>query len=304
MNKKHIAVLMGGMSAEREVSLSTAKGVINALEGLGYKVSPVDVGRDVAEVLTKLKPDVVFNALHGPYGEDGCIQGMLEIMGIPYTHSGVLASSLGMDKVKSSNIFTQNGILCTFGKVIHKNDNIQSDPLPRPYVIKPLYEGSSIGVQLVFEGDNFNFSDYEWIYGDEVIVERYIPGKEIQVAVVGGKAIGVIEIRPKGRFYDYEAKYTDGMAEHIMPAPIAKAAYDEALAMAEKAHHLLGCRSVSRADFRYDDTKGGDGKMYLLEINTHPGMTPLSLVPEIAAYYGISFAQLVEMLVQEARCEN
>ena len=304
MAKKHVAVLMGGLSAEREVSLSTAKGVIKALEDLGYKVSPVDVGRDVAEVLAKLNPDVAFNALHGPYGEDGCIQGLLEIMGIPYTHSGVLASSIGMDKVKSSSIFVQNGIRCTFGKVIHKNDNIQTDPLPRPYVVKPLYEGSSIGVKLVFEGDNFNFSDYEWAYGDEVIVERYIPGREIQVAVVGDKAIGAIEIRPKGRFYDYEAKYTDGMAEHIMPAPIAKEAYDEALQLAEKAHHIIGCRGVSRSDFRYDDTVGGDGKLYLLEINTHPGLTPLSLVPEIAAYSGITFAQLVESLVQEARCEN
>lgn len=304
MHKKHIAVLMGGMSAEREVSLSTAKGVIKALEELGYKVTPVDVGRDVADILQKVKPDVAFNALHGPYGEDGCIQGLLEIMHIPYTHSGVLASSIGMDKVISSSIFVQNGLRCTFGQVIHKNDNIRQDPLPRPYVIKPLHEGSSIGVKLVFEGDNFNFSDYEWAYGDEVIVERYIPGREIQVAVVGGKAIGAIEIRPKGRFYDYEAKYTNGMAEHIMPAPIAKEAYDEALSMAEKAHRLIGCRGVSRADFRYDDTENGDGKLYLLEINTHPGMTPLSLVPEIASYCGITFPQLVDMLVQEARCDN
>lgn len=304
MAKKHVAVLMGGLSAEREVSFSTGKGVVKALEGLGYKVTPVDVGRDVASVLANLKPDVAFNALHGPYGEDGCIQGLLEIMGIPYTHSGVLASSVGMDKVKSSSIFAQSGILCTFGKVIHKNDNIKKDPLPRPYVIKPLFEGSSIGVKLIFEGDNFDFSDYEWAYGDEVIVERYVPGKEIQVAVVGDKAIGAIEIRPKGRFYDYEAKYTDGMAEHIMPAPIAKEAYNTVLAIAEKAHHLLGCRGVSRSDFRYDDTNGGDGKLYLLEINTHPGMTPLSLVPEIAAYCGISFPQLVDRLVQEARCGN
>lgn len=304
MGAKHIAVLMGGLSAERDVSLSTAKGVIKSLEALGYDVTPVDVGRDVAEVLAKLKPDVAFNALHGPYGEDGCIQGLLEIMGIPYTHSGVLASSIGMDKVKSSSVFIQNGIRCTFGKVIHKNENIQDDPLPRPYVVKPLYEGSSIGVKLVFEGDNFNFSDYEWAYGDEVIAERYIPGKEIQVAVVGDKAIGAIEIRPKGRFYDFEAKYTDGMAEHIMPAPIAKADYDEALMLAEKAHHIIGCRGVSRADFRYDDTEDGDGKLYLLEINTHPGLTPLSLVPEIAAYHGISFSELVDSLVKEARCEN
>lgn len=300
--KKHIAVLMGGLSAEREVSFSSGKGVAKALEALGYKVTSVDVGRDIAAVLEKLKPDVAFNALHGPYGEDGCIQGLLNIMGIPYTHSGVLASAVGMDKVRSSAIFAMNGIACTFGKVIDKKDAIKGDPLPRPYVIKPLYEGSSIGVELVFENDNYSFADYEWKYGDKVIVERYVPGREIQVAVVGDKAIGAIEIRPKKRFYDYEAKYTDGMAEHIMPAPISDKAYKEILEIAEKAHHILGCRSVSRSDFRYDDTAGGDGKAYLLEINTHPGFTPLSLVPEIAAYCGITFPQLVDRLVKEAAC--
>lgn len=304
MQKKHVAVLMGGLSSEREVSLSSGKGVIKALQELGYQVTPVDVGRDVAAVLAQIKPDVAFNALHGPYGEDGCIQGLLNIMGIPYTHSGVLASALGMDKVKSSDIFTANGILCTYGRVISRQENIKNDPLPRPYVIKPLYEGSSIGVHLIFEGDDFNFGNYDWVYGDQVIVERYVPGKEIQVAVVADKAIGAIEIRPKKRFYDYEAKYTDGMAEHIMPAPISEKAYKNILVIAEKAHRIIGCRGVSRSDFRYDDTEGGDGKAYLLEINTHPGLTPLSLVPEIASYYGISFPQLIDMLVQEARCGN
>lgn len=304
MTKKHVAVLMGGMSSEREVSLSSGKGIVAALEALGYQVTSVDPGRDTAEVLARVKPDVVFNALHGPYGEDGCIPGLLEVMGIPYTHSGVLASALGMDKVKSRDIFMSNGIRCAEGKLVHKWENHKGDPMPRPYVAKPLYEGSSIGVEVVFEGDDFDFAKYTWPYGDSILVERYIPGREIQVAVLNDKAIGAIEIRPKGRFYDYEAKYTEGKAEHIMPAPISKEAYEEVLAIGEKVHTILGCRSVSRVDFRYDDTPGGDGNFYILEINTHPGFTPLSLVPEIAAYNGITYAQLVDMLVKEARCDK
>lgn len=293
---------MGGMSAEREVSLSSAKGIIKTLSERGYKVTPVDVGRDVAQLLAEIKPDVVFNALHGTYGEDGCIPGLLEIMGIPYTHSGVLASAIGMDKPRSKAVFKQAGIHCAEDMIICKSDNLTSDPIQRPYVIKPLHEGSSIGVHLVFEGDNFDIRDYDWAYGDKVIVERYIPGKEIQVAVVGDEAIGAIEIRPKGRFYDYEAKYTAGKAEHIMPAPISPAAYAQVLELALKAHRVLGCKSVSRVDFRYDDTPNGDGKFYILEVNTHPGMTPLSLVPEIAAYAGISFGELLDRIIKEATC--
>jgi D-alanine-D-alanine ligase len=300
--KQHIAVLMGGLSAEREVSLSSAAGIIKNLQGLGYQVTPIDMDRDVAEVLARVKPDIVFNALHGTYGEDGCVQGLLEILGIPYTHSGVLASAIGMDKPKAKALFESNGILCPQGRILHRTEVLQEDPLPRPYVIKPLSEGSSIGVHVIMEGDNFDIRDYDWAYGDAVILERYIPGKEIQVAVVGNRAIGAIEIRPKGRFYDYEAKYTDGKADHIMPAPISSEAYHEVLALALKVHQLLGCKSVSRVDFRYDDTPGGDGRFYLLEINTHPGMTPLSLVPEIAAYAGISFPELLEMIIRDARC--
>jgi len=298
--KPHIAVLMGGLSAEREVSLSSAAGIIKNLQALGYHVTPVDMDRNVAGVLSTLKPDLVFNALHGGYGENGAVQGMLEILGIPYTHSGILASAIGMDKPKAKALFQQNGILCPEGRILHRSEAIEGDPLPRPYVIKPLYEGSSLGVHIILEGDNFDIRDYDWAYGDDVILERYIPGKEIQVAVVAGKAIGAIEIRPKGRFYDYEAKYTDGKAVHIMPAPISPAAYAEVLTLALKVHQLLDCRSVSRVDFRYDDTASGDGKFYLLEINTHPGMTPLSLVPEIAAYAGITFPELLEFIIQDA----
>ena len=300
--KPHIAVLMGGLSGEREVSLSSAVGIIKALEGLGYKVTAIDMGRDVAEVLARVKPDIVFNALHGTYGEDGCIQGLLEILGIPYTHSGVLASAIGMDKPKAKALFENNGFLCPPGRILRRSEGLSGDPMPRPYVIKPLYEGSSLGVHVIMEGDNFDLRDYDWAYGDEVMLEKYIAGKEIQVAIVGQQAVGAIEIRPKGRFYDYEAKYTDGRAEHIMPAPIGSEAYAKVQEIALKVHQLLGCRSVSRVDFRYDDTAGGDGKFYLLEINTHPGMTPLSLVPEIADYAGISFPQLLEMIIEDARC--
>lgn len=300
----HIAVLMGGLSAEREVSLSSAAGIITTLRERGYKVTPIDMGRDVAGVLATLKPDLVFNALHGTYGEDGCIPGLLEIMGLPYTHSGVLASAIAMDKPRSKAVFKQAGIACADDRILHKDEALTADPMPRPYVIKPLNEGSSIGVHLVFEGDNFDIREYDWAYGDTVIIERYIPGKEIQVAVVGDAAIGAIEIRPKGRFYDYEAKYTAGKADHFMPAPISSAAYSHVLELALQAHQLLGCKSVSRVDFRYDDTPNGDGKFYILEVNTHPGMTPLSLVPEIAAYAGINFGDLLERIIKDVQCKG
>lgn len=300
----NIAVVMGGMSAEREVSLSSGKGVVEALLALGYRVTPIDMGNDIGEVLIRTAPHLVFNALHGTYGEDGCLPGMLEIMGIPYTHSGVLASSLGLDKPAAKALFMNYGIRCPRGKIIYRHEHHLHDPLPRPYVLKPLHEGSSIGVEVVFQEDPFSMKDYSWAYGDAMIAEHYVPGKEIQVAVLAGKAIGAIEIRPKGRFYDYEAKYTPGKAEHIMPAPLTEAAYQEVAQLSEKAFHILGCKSVARVDFRYADTLEGDGQFYLLEVNTHPGMTPLSLVPEIAAYAGISFEMLIEKLVQDALCEN
>ncbi|MCC7259419.1 MAG: D-alanine--D-alanine ligase [Alphaproteobacteria bacterium] len=306
---KHVAVLMGGWSSEREVSLASGKGVAEALTRLGYKVTPVDVGHDVAAVLAKLKPDVAFNALHGRFGEDGCIQGVLEVLEIPYTHSGVMASAVAMDKQMSKLVFAEDGLPLAEGKVVTKQEAITGEVLPRPYVIKPVNEGSSVGVHIVFNDSNFHLNEKNWPFGDKVMVERYIPGREIQVAVCGegkdAKALGAIEIRPKGLFYDYEAKYTEGKADHLMPAPLSKADYALVLEYAERAHRALGCRGVSRTDFRYDDTAGdGTGKFYVLEINNQPGMTPLSLAPEIAAHAGIGYDALVERLVREARCGN
>jgi D-alanine-D-alanine ligase len=298
---RHIAVLMGGWSAEREVSLSSGKAVAQALATLGYKVTLIDAQPGVAEQLVLAKPDVVFNALHGRWGEDGCIQGLLECLKIPYTHSGVLASALAMDKPMAKKIFAQAGLLTAEGKVVHKSEVIGKDVLPRPYVVKPVNEGSSVGVKVILEHENFFFDEASWPYGEEVLVETYVPGHEVQVAVLDGKALGAIEIRPRGRFYDYEAKYTDGKAEHLMPAPIHEEAYKEVCLLAERAHAALGCRGLTRSDFRYDDTKGEPGVFYLLELNSQPGMTPLSLSPEIAKHAGIEFNELVDSLVKGAR---
>jgi D-alanine-D-alanine ligase len=301
---RHVAVLLGGLSAEREVSLVSGRAVVEALKQAGYRATPIDVGRDLASVLEALKPDVVFNALHGRFGEDGCVQGILEILGIPYTHSGVLASALAMHKPTAKRLFSDAGLPCPNGRVMPRNQVLAGGIRP-PFVIKPLNEGSSVGVRIIFDGDNLAPLDGDnWPFGAEVLVERYIPGREIQVAVLGDRALGAIEIRPHGRFYDYEAKYTAGRAVHLMPAPIHPNAYERALDIARTAHRTLGCRGVSRADLRYDDTAGEPGDFYLLEINTQPGMTPLSLVPEIAADVGISFGDLVHWLVESARCDN
>lgn len=302
---RHVAVLMGGWSAEREVSLVSGKAVAKALKQNGYKVSSVDADRSLPTKLSKLKPDVVFNALHGRFGEDGCVQGLLEILGIPYTHSGVLASALAMNKPAALRLFADAGLPCPEGRVMQREEVLAGAAGEPPYVIKPLNEGSSVGVHLIFSGDNLIPIDGDnWPFGEQVLVERYIPGREIQVAVMGDRALGAIEIRPRGRFYDYEAKYTDGKAEHFMPAPIHPDAYAEALDIALRAHQSLGCRGVSRADLRYDDTQGEPGRLYLLEINTQPGMTPLSLVPEIAADVGIPFGDLVAWIVENAACDN
>jgi D-alanine-D-alanine ligase len=298
---KHVAVLMGGWSAEREVSLVSGAAVVEALKARDYEVSAIDVGHTVAATLAELKPDVCFNALHGRFGEDGCIQGVLETIGIPYTHSGVLASALAMDKPAAKKIFEAAGIQCAEGTVMHRDQVLAGDIMDAPYVIKPMNEGSSVGVLIVTDGANAKPFDHEaWHYGEEVLVERYIPGREIQVAVMGDRALGAIEIVPKKQFYDYEAKYSDGFAEHLMPAPINPGAYDEMLRLAQLAHDELGCRGVTRSDFRYDDTAGEPGEIYLLEINTQPGMTPLSLAPEIAAHAGIDFGELVDWLVRDA----
>ena len=299
--RQHVAVLMGGLSREREVSMSSADGVIETLKSLSYIVTPIDVGNDIATVIANINPDVVFNALHGTFGEDGTIPALLDIMQIKYTHSGLLGSAIAFNKEKTRAIMTSNGIKMAKAKIIARNEAINEDPMPRPYVIKPISEGSSVGVKIVFEKDNFSFSEYEWGKYDKVIVEEYIKGREIQVAVVDNKAIGAIEIVPKGKFYDYTTKYTDGFAKHLMPAPMNEKTYQKFLQIAQKAHDLLGLRTISRSDFRYDESLGNGEGIYFLEINSHPGFTPLSLVPEIAAYYGISYAQIVEMLIKDAR---
>ena len=303
---KHVAVLMGGWSTEREVSLVSGAAVAKALRAHGYRVSEVDAGRDLGLRLAEIKPDVAFNALHGRWGEDGCVQGLLEVMGIPYTHSGVRASANAMDKPTAKRLFEEVGIPCAKGVIVSRGDVAAGDPLPRPYVVKPLNEGSSVGVRIVQEGDNCPLTDDQfWSGASAVLVETYIPGREIQVAVMGDEALGAIEIRMKRGFYDYEAKYTAGFADHVMPAPMPAADYRKVLDYALAAHRVLGCRGVTRSDFRYDDTQGkSGGDIYILEINTQPGMTPLSLVPEIAGHKGIGFEDLVAWLVEDAGVER
>jgi D-alanine-D-alanine ligase len=300
---KHVAVLMGGWSSERDVSLSTGSECSKALRNGGFKVSEIDVGRDIAKVLTELKPDVCFNALHGRFGEDGRIQGLLDIIGIPYTHSGVMASAIAMNKVRTKEICSAIGIPLAEHKVVQRRAAFAGDAMQAPYVIKPIAEGSSIGVRIVREGDNLA-PDEDWRYGEEVLVERYVAGRELTVAVMGDRPLTVTEIRPRSGFYDYTNKYTDGKADHLLPAPVPQPIFDQAMAVALLAHQTLGCRGVSRSDFRYDDTGPAPGRLVFLEINTQPGMTPLSLVPEQAAFLGISFTDLVTWMVGEARCDS
>jgi D-alanine-D-alanine ligase len=298
---KHVAVLKGGWSAEREVSLVSGAACAKALRELGYKVTEIDVQPDIAEVLAGLKPDVAFNALHGRFGEDGCMQGVLEILKIPYTHSGVLASAIAMDKPMAKKVFASVGLRCPEGKVVSREALISGDPLPRPYVVKPTNEGSSVGVKLVFEKDNFFFTAENWSYGETVLVERYVHGRELTVAVLRDKALGVTELRPHNGFYDYDNKYTAGRTDHLCPAPVAADVAEAAMSMALQAHRVLGCQGLSRCDFRYDDAWPGERGLYLLEINTQPGFTPLSLSPEQAKHAGISFNSLVQMLIEDAR---
>ena len=302
---RRIAVLMGGWSAEREVSLVSGAAVARALKTAGHDVTTIDLTRDITGLVAKLtpKPDVVFNALHGRYGEDGCIQGVLDILDIPYTHSGVLASALAMDKPTARRIFTNSGLRVADGRVANREEVLAGHVMAPPYVVKPFNEGSSVGVRIVRDEDP-PFRANDWPYGDEVLVERYIPGREMTVAVMGDRALGALEIRPKSGFYSYEAKYTEGKADHLMPAPLPSKRYDEALAIGLTAHKALGCRGVSRTDLRFDNTKGSDddGEFYVLEVNTQPGMTPLSLVPEIAAHVGIDFNALVNWMVEDASC--
>lgn len=301
----HIAVLKGGWSAEREVSLVSGAKCAEALRLEGYQVSEVDVGDSVARILDTLKPDVAFNALHGRWGEDGCVQGLLELLRIPYTHSGVRASAAAMDKPMAKRLFHDAGIACPESRVMDRHDLGDRHPMPPPYVVKPVTEGSSLGVFIVRQGDNSppaQLAAVDWAFGDQVLVERYIPGHELTVAVMGDRALAVTEIVPVTKFYDYEAKYAEGGSRHVIPAEVDPVVYQHAMDVALAAHQVLGCRGVSRADFRYDSSVAGREGLYLLEINTQPGMTPTSLVPEQAAYNGISFGALCRWLVEDASC--
>jgi len=298
---KHIAVLMGGWSAEREVSLRSGKACADALTRLGYRVTPIDVTPEIAAALTAVKPDIALNVLHGRPGEDGTLQGLLEILGIAYTHSGVLASALAMQKQYAKALFRAAGVPVAEDRVLSRFEAAKAHVMAPPYVVKPVAEGSSVGVFIVTTEHPHPpqelFRD-DWPFGDTVMVERYIPGKELTCAVLGDRVLDVIEIVPAARFYDYEAKYAAGGSKHLLPAPILPNVYQEVRRLSLAAHSALGCRGVSRADFRYDDL--GTGKLACLEVNTQPGMTETSLVPELAAYAGITFDELVQWMVEDA----
>jgi D-alanine-D-alanine ligase len=300
----HVAVLMGGWSNERPVSLMSGNGVADALEKLGYKVSRVDMDRNVAQVLAALRPDVVFNALHGVPGEDGSVQGMLDLMDIKYTHSGMVTSVIAIDKELTKQRLVPAGIPMPKGTMVDSESLFSADPLPRPYVLKPVNEGSSVGVAIVTEASNYGNpiardAKGPWQEFATLLAEPFIKGRELTVAVLGNKALCVTELKPKSGFYDFDAKYTDGLTEHICPAEIPDDIEQYMLDTALSAHRLLGCKGASRTDFRWDDERGKNG-VFVLETNTQPGMTPLSLVPEQARHVGISYEQLVDMIVKEA----
>ncbi|BAT59318.1 D-alanine--D-alanine ligase B [Variibacter gotjawalensis] len=300
---KHVAVLFGGWSSEREVSLRSGASCAKAAEERGYRVTRIDVDRNIAAVLADVKPDVVLNVLHGRPGEDGTLQGILEVMQIPYSHSGVLASSVAMQKDVAKDMFRAKGIPVPHGSVVSRFDAAKEHLLPRPYVLKPIAEGSSVGVFIVREDQEHPPQELyrdDWKFGDLILCEKFIPGRELTCAVIGDRALEVTEIVPTVRFYDYEAKYADGGSKHIVPAQILPNVYQEARRLAAAAHNALGCRGVSRTDFRYDDSVGGTAGLYCLEVNTQPGMTETSLVPELAAYAGISFGELVQWMIEDA----
>ncbi len=303
---RHVAVLMGGLSAEREVSLTGGRAAAKALEARGYRVSTIDADRDLCRKLATVRPDVVYNALHGPYGEDGTVQGLLEILGIPYSHSGVLASALAIDKAMAKTMFSAAGIRCPESVMTTIDALDDGDHMEAPYVIKPNREGSSVGVTIILKDGDKPPLRNSWPYGPDIMVERYVEGRELTVSVLGAagegaRPLGVTEIAPKRGFYDYHAKYTDGIADHILPAQVAPETYQRAMDDALRAHRALGCRGVSRADFRL--AEDDPDELYLLEVNTQPGMHPLSLTPEQAAHVGMDFGDLVEHLVEEARCD-
>jgi D-alanine-D-alanine ligase len=303
-SKLHVAVLMGGWSAEREVSLTSGAGVADALESLGHKVSRIDMDRNLALVLDGIRPDVVFNALHGTPGEDGTVQGLLDLMGIKYTHSGLTTSVIAIDKELTKQQLVPAGIRMPEGRMVESETLHEADPMPRPYVLKPVNEGSSVGVAIVTEEGNYGNpiargARGPWQEFDRLLAEPFIRGRELTVAVLGDGALAVTELRPKSGFYDYDAKYTDGLTEHVCPAEVPDDVRDAAMEMALQAHRVLGCKGTSRSDFRWDDEQGVDG-LYLLEVNTQPGMTPLSLVPEQAKYRGMSYPELVQRIIEEA----
>ncbi len=300
----HVAVLMGGWSHERPVSLMSGAGVADALESKGHKVTRIDMDRDVASKIAEAKPDVVFNALHGVPGEDGSVQGMLDLMGVPYTHSGMVTSVIAIDKELTKQRLVPAGIPMPKGKIVKSESLFEGDPIPRPYVLKPVNEGSSVGVAIVTDDSNYGNpiskeAKGPWQEFDELLAEPFIKGRELTTAVLGGRALTVTELVPKSGFYDFDAKYTEGMTEHVCPANIPQEIHERMMELALRSHQLLGCKGASRTDFRWNDELGLDG-IFVLEVNTQPGMTPLSLVPEQAKQQGISYADLVEMICEEA----
>jgi D-alanine-D-alanine ligase len=300
----HVAVLMGGWANEREVSLMSGNGVADALEGLGHRVTRIDLDRDIAQRLTQAAPDVVFNALHGVPGEDGTVQGMMDLMGIPYTHSGMVTSVIAIDKELTKQALVPHGIPMPGGRIVRSEDLYAADPIARPYVLKPVNEGSSVGVAIVTDESNCGNpirreAEGPWQQFDALLAEPYIRGRELTTAVLGDRPLLVTELVPKSGFYDFTAKYTDGMTQHVCPAEIPDNITRLCLELALAAHQRLGCRGVSRSDFRWDDERGEDG-LFLLETNTQPGMTPLSLVPEQAKFSGISYPELVEIIIEDA----
>jgi D-alanine-D-alanine ligase len=304
LSKLHVAVLMGGWSSERPVSLMSGAGVADALESRGHRVTRIDMDRDVALRLAEAKPDVVFNALHGAPGEDGTVQGMLDLMGLAYTHSGLATSVIAIDKELTKQVLVPHGIPMPGGRIVETQELFERDPIARPYVLKPVNEGSSVGVAIVTADGNMGQpisrdAEGPWQHFDRLLAEPYIRGRELTTAVLGEKALMVTELRPKSGFYDFDAKYTDGMTEHVCPAEIPEDVAEACRDIALRAHRLLGCRGTSRSDFRWDDTQGVEG-LFLLEVNTQPGMTPLSLVPEQARHCGMDYADLVEAIIGEA----
>ncbi len=305
MTALHVAVLMGGFSSERPVSLASGNPCADALEAEGFRVTRIDVTRNVASVLAELKPDVAFNALHGPFGEDGTIQGILEYLQIPYTHSGVLASALAMNKVQAKRVAGACGIPIAEDRLMQRSEIGQTHPMAPPYVVKPVNEGSSFGVVIVDEGQSAppqSITSSEWPYGETVMVERFVRGREFTCGVVDGKPLCVTEIVPVGqKFYDFDAKYKPGGSKHILPAEVKPNIYQKIQSLAVQAHQIMGCRGVSRSDFRFDEERGEEGLIWL-EINTQPGMTPTSLVPEMAAEAGMSFGAFLRWMVEDASC--